>query len=735
MRSGPPPSIPAQDLRWESDAGAAGGSTSEGSLAPIAWTEEEMAPAARQTPAGTGADPAPTGLFDEGPSESDGPGDSEELRLWGAEEQSKVKTLPRTPAPAPRRRRSESAARPKKAPRRGRRVVAAISFVLVVLFLADLTYAGLALRGQLGDAAASLDAMRADLEAGRLAPARDALLEAAEKAESAEDLLAQPAIRVLGALPLAGEEADAIRGLVSLAQLVIDAARPGLDAAELLEYDEGAIGSTVYEDGRINLDLLAEVEPLLLDVERLLEEAAREANEIARPILPPIRSALEDARARVTDAASVASGGVSLLNALPRLTGAAGPRKYLLAFQALGEARATGGVAGLFGVLDARNGKLRLRRISSYGTIFARVPPETVPSWYVETYGVQGALDEWPQANLTPNFPVAARVMLEMYEQSFGRALDGVIAVDAVALASLMEGTGSFEVAGFGETITADNVVRILSSDAYTEFPTQRAQNAFLSELIRTFWGRIESGEVDVQALARGVGEAVGTQHLKIFVTDQKARRELEALEADGSLERFGANLQTVFTNNYGVNKVDYFLHRKIDTRIEIGRGGDLRVRTRVTLRNDAPDGPPSDLLGGIEKNLPPGTNRQTLSFLAPEGAKLGALRIDGDRGGSIEYTDSKHPVVWGVVTIPPGEKSVATLVYVVRAGATLEEDGGALSFTLLPQPMINPDELTATVVAPAGYSIVGGQSEDELVVNGPFNRPLTLTPRFERST
>ncbi len=728
--------MPGHALRWEGDAAAASARAAlsrEGGPAPLAWTQEESG-------ANEGTGPAPSEeardaiSFDEAGADDVTLPAREEVRLWTSEEETRVKTLPRAAPPAPQRRRTQQESRrPKKPARRGLRIVAGVCLLLVVLFLADLAYVGLSLRAELGDAATDLDSARTDLQAGRLPDAREAFESASANTESAEGLLGRPAMKILGALPLAGGEADAIRGIVSVANLVTDAGRPGLEAAQLLEYDDGAVGSTVYEDGRINLDLLAEAQPLLLEVESLLQEAARQASEIARPVLPPLRSALEDARARVSDAASVASGGVSLMRSLPRLTGGSGPRKYLLAFQALGEARATGGVAGLFGVLEARNGKLRLGRISSYRTIFATVAPNDVPSWYDRTYGIQGALDEWPQANLSPNFPVGARVMLEMYEQSFGRRLDGVIAVDAVALASLMQGTGSFDVAGFDETITSENVVRILSNDAYVDFPTQRSQNEFLSSLIRTFWDRIESGDVDVQALAQGVGDAVGTQHLKIFVTDQKVRQELEALEADGSIERFGTNLQAVFTNNYGVNKVDYYLQRKIDTRIEIGQGGDVRVKTEVRLRNDAPAGPRSDLLGGVENDLPPGTNRQTLSFLTPTGAKLGALRVDGKTGGSIVYSDSKHPVVWDVITIPPGEKSVVSLTYVVRGGASLDNDGGALSFTLLPQPMLNVDELTATVVAPGGYEIVGQDSSgEELVIDRAFDRVVTIGARFE---
>lgn len=731
----PPPAPVPQAIRWDADAARRRSQrlTEEGSLAALSWTEDEGGPVAAEAPSPSHHDDGAS-LFQAEEDDGGTGASSHAVRLWTDEEESKVKTLPRTPTATPRSRRSsQDSRRPKKARRRGRRIAVWALGAVVVLFLCDLLYVGIVLRAQLTDAASHLDSLRTDLQAGRLAPARSALREAVSETDAADELLAHPALQVVAALPLVGGDADALQGIVAAARLVTDAAEPGLRAASLLDYKDGAIGSTVYEDGRINLDVLSETEPLLVQVEESLQDAEREVDEIGRAILPPIRTAVDDARDRVGEAASVATNAVSLLRTLPRLAGGNGERRYLLTFQALGEARATGGVAGLFGVLEARNGKIRLGRIDSYHRIFADVSPNLVPSWYRKTYGVQGALDEWPQANLSPNFPVDARVWLEMYRQTYGDELDGVIAVDAVALSSLMEGTGPFEIDGHDRPITSDNVVDVLSHDAYLDYPTQRTQNKFFSAVIRTFWDRIEEGDVDVEALARGVGEAAGTRHLTVFVKDQTARAQLEELEADGSIEGFGPNLQAVFSNNYAINKVDYYLHREIDTKIEIGDGGDLRVTTEVTLRNDAPDGPRSNLLGGIENNLPPGTNRQTVNFLVPVNAKVGGLTVDGKRGGSIQYIDSKHPIVWDVVTIPPGEESVVSLVYVVNGGASLSADGAELSFTLLPQPMLNVDELTATVFAPGGYVLSGGdESEKDLVVQGPFERPTTLTARFE---
>jgi hypothetical protein len=704
-------------------------------LGAIEWGPEESMKSGR---AHAAAEPEPANLFSEEAERSARDDKDAGLKLWTPEEESKVKTLLK-PATKKVRSSSRGVNQPESSPKKARKRVRllALTFVVVLslLFVADLVYVGVGLQLQLRDAAGHLDEMQGNLESGKLKDARSNLDAAKTETEEAQALLQQPAFKLLRAIPIAKDEAASIGAVVKAAGLVAEAGKPGIRVASLLDYRGGTIGGNLYNEGRINLDLLAAAEPLLSNARDSLDAAAQEVNSAGHPLLPPLRSAIATAGDRVRDARVVAGHAVSLLHVLPRLTGGAGPRRYLLAFQALGEARATGGVVGLYGVLDANNGKLRLGRVQPYSNIvFNRVAPDLVPSWYQKAYGLQGALREWPQANLSPNFPVDARVMLEMYRQSTGELLDGVVAVDPVALSSLMQGTGSFDVPGFDETITAENVVRILSEDAYLAFDTKSQQNRFLARLVRTFWSRIETGTLDAQALAHGVGEAVTSQHLKIFVGGPD-RIELQNLHADGSIQRFGSNLQAIFHNNYGVNKVDYYLHRTIETRVEVEAGGDLRVETRVELRNDAPTGEASDLLGGIDNDLAPGTNRMTLNFVTPTGAKMRRLIVDGRTLRPLVYSDSKHPTTWDVISIPPGAESVATLVYIVPRGASLGSEEGNLLFSFLPQPSLNVEDFTLTVVPPAGYTIDDPSvRDDSFMMHRELDAPLTVRVDFTRS-
>jgi len=74
----------------------------------------------------------------------------------------------------------------------------------------------------------------------------------------------------------------------------------------------------------------------------------------------------------------------------------------------------------------------------------------------------------YPQdVNLSPDFPTAAALFAKMYTGRTGTAVDGVVAIDPVALSYLLEGTGPVDV-GDGVVLTSDTVVPVLLSTRCT---------------------------------------------------------------------------------------------------------------------------------------------------------------------------------------------------------------------------------------------------------------------------
>ncbi|MFC7483852.1 DUF4012 domain-containing protein [Luedemannella flava] len=237
--------------------------------------------------------------------------------------------------------------------------------------------------------------------------------------------------------------------VATIARVLDDLSRRGLpelaDVAATL--DPAAL---TPRHGRMDVGPLRRAEPAL----RVADAAVRRArDEIAAVpvtgLAGPVAAAVAELRAGLTRAAAMTTTGVRAARLLPGMLGADGPRTYLVLFQNLAEARATGGIPGAFAVIRADRGAVRLVRTGTAARdLRVFLPPvarlsETARSLYTERPAIFPA-----DVNVSPDFPTAARLIREMYRLRTGQTVDGVIATDPVALAYLLSATGPLRVSG-----------------------------------------------------------------------------------------------------------------------------------------------------------------------------------------------------------------------------------------------------------------------------------------------
>lgn len=709
------------------------------------WRDDEGAGPAPDDPAAT-PPPPPLWKRHEGRPAA---GEDRGGAVWRGDEGRK--TSAPSPVPAPPVRRVPVPARPAAArPRRRASRRASVVrtglltlLLLAVLLAADGIYAGLKLKSALQESARRLEQGVELFREGDIATAREELDEALDRASEAEDLARHPSVVLATVLPVIGRDARATVAIVEAGHEVATAGLAAADGASLLGLDRDGFAESVFAGGRVDLEPLdAAAEPVARAADAL-ERARRYLAAAPRPNVELIRTSLADGIERVDEALDVARKGRALVTSLPGLLGGESDRRYLLVFQTPSEARGGGGVAGLYGIVDASNGALRLGRIEPYYELFRpRRDPVDAPGWFAASYGAQGALTEWPQANVSPNFPAVARVMAEMYEAESGRSVDGVLAMDPVALASLMRATGPLDVpggpGGGPVSVTSENVVELLLHDSYLGFPTEASQDSFLTEVVDRFWSRLRSDGVDARALGEGVAEAVDTQHLKAWVVPRAEQDALAELGLPGAYPGTGPQTQLVFNNNYGINKVDYFLERSITSTVELSADGAAHVTTSVEMHNGAPRGPRSLLLGLSGNGTPAGTNRMMLSFLLPEGASVTSLSVGGSERSPLFYDDEGHPVAWLVTDVPAGGSEAATLTYDVEGAASFDGRIGDYELSFVPQATVNPDEITVTLIPPDGFSfgrvegaVIG--SDGTATVTGVLAEPLEVSASIGR--
>lgn len=618
-----------------------------------------------------------------------------------------------------------------------------IFLLLGLLFLLDIVGASALAAFQLNQASDSLAGAARSLRRGDIDAASASVTAAGDAAGAARWFTQHPGFAVLGWLPGLDRDADALRDLIEVSRLgsalaetfVADLRRlgagpegndqdsgdgPGADATTGADGsgDEG-LASVIYDDGAIDLDAVDEIAAIAAALDDMVGGARALLADDRAVTLPPLGRAVERARSRLDSLAQVAEDAGTLAELLPSFVGRDEPRRYLLALQSPSEARGGGGLIGVHGLLSAIDGRISLTEVGPIEDLGPRVArPVDAPREFAETYGPLSSLNDWRQANLSPNFPDTSEVLLNLYERVRGERLDGVVAMDPIALGELTRGTGPIAAPGWNKEITSNSARRLLLFEIYRRFVHQeRKQNAYLRALVDELWSRIESADVDAVGLVEGFQAATRKHHIKIYSSDPDEQALLTDLGLTADPDTVDGHLQMAFNNNNSGNKLDFFLHRTQDISIELGSDGSARVTTSIELTNDLPKrGQRAVARAGVRTGLDFGHSRMSIHFLLPQGATGAHLTVDGERRRHFTGRDSGAPMVWDIIEIAPEATATVGVTYEIPADADAD---GRFLFTLWPQATARPDRYSLAVVGPDGHRTTR---------SGRLKTPVTVT-------
>lgn len=617
---------------------------------------------------------------------------------------------------------------------RGLRFVLALGLVLALL-AADGVYAGLRFRSSFKAAACNLKRATDRIEDLDLDRGIERLRMAEELVAASRGYLGHPAVAVATYVPWMSSNVRALKSLSGVAREAVQAGLGGAAAAETMGLaGEGSL-SALYKDGQVQFDTLAEGSAAITEALERLDRAEEILEGSPRPSIGQIRSAFFGAQRIVRDALAQLTGARDVLDALPGLLGANGPRRYFLAFQTPSEARGGGGLVGVYGVLNAEDGRLDLEKVAPIRELVPKLEGVvTGPDWFKDLYGRIGGLNEWRSANMSPSFPSVARVLLRMYLKATGERLDGVIAMDPFVVQQLTRGTGPVRAEGLDVDVGPDNAERVLLHDIYVEFAGREdEQNAYLRDLVDQLWKKLGRGEVDGTELAKGLAEAIRTQHLRMFTLVPTEAKALDETGLSGDPTFYGPHVQTVFHNNFAANKIDYFIQRTQKVSVVITEDGDAQIVTTLSIANNAPRGDRSLLKKSDLNEIPSGVSRMGVFFSIPEGAEIrefftGAIQNTFFRG----LESGIYPTAWKLVDAQVQETIQLAISYTVPDMVSFVEDEGLFELTLLPQVLVNPDRLDLRVVPPDGFRM--GRNEpgarygtEPFTFEGELKAPKTL--------
>ena len=508
------------------------------------------------------------------------------------------------------------------------------------------------------------------------------------------------------ALPVMGHNARAIQAMASSAA---ELSRQGEEAAAKADVDQITV-----DGGRLDLERVRALEEPLVDVASALERAAARMDAVDSAWLAaPVVERVDRVQHEVADAQPDARLAADAVRVVPAIFGGDGESRWLVAFTTPVEARGRTGFMGNYAELTAIDGDVdmpRFGRILELELGGTPSPQRTLsgPADFIARWGRYQPSATWRNLTMSPDFPSVGQVMTELYPQSGGRPVDGVIAIDPIALAALLEFTGPVEVPGVAEPLTAENAAEFMLFEQYVELPDSGERVDVLENLARTVFDHLTSGELPAPGVVADVlGPAVRDGHIQLYSSHPEQQRLFTEIDADGALPTVDGDFLAVVNSNATGNKIDRFLSRDIDYRATWDpASGEVAATLSVSLVNDAPSaGLPEYILGNAldeeGEDLPPGTNRTHLSLYSPfllEGADLDgqplaiSAEVERDRYAYSLFLD-----------IPPeGGARVVTL----RLRGTIPVDGDGYRLDVAGQPLVTPDDVRVTVESTGGGTL-----------------------------
>ncbi len=515
--------------------------------------------------------------------------------------------------------------------------------------------------------------------------------------------------KVWAAVPVAGTAVDDERHLVSALDETTQVAQLGVQIYPLVSGDS----STLVKGDRIDLPTLKVVAAKATAIGPHLDQALADLGQV-KGTTPLVGGSIDHATTTALDylqpLQQTYHDAGSLLQVLPQVVGADGPRTYLLAMLNPAEERYSGGAALTFTTLRADHGAL------SFGT--------TVNA---EDLNQRGAAQSWTpvkgnvfhrssaplrvtSATFSPWWSVSGEELLRGYRAAFpGPPLNGLIGIDLQGLADLFSITGPVDVPLAGK-VGAGNLVQVLAG-SYDRFPSVEARHELNLSLVPLFREKFLQGG-HLSAKVSALRKAAEGRHFFTYFRSARVQRRFARLGLSGNLSATPYDYVGVFSQNLNGSKVDYWQRRAVTSTVQLKANGSAQVHLHVAVRNASPpyeQAEPDPGIGYFTRLL--GTR---IGVFLPRHADYESAELDGKPVSPTVHRPKVAGVrnrkyVEGTLSLQRGQTGSMDVDYQVPRAADVESSTSMVyRLAVDPQDLVTPETLHVQVTWPSGFHATG---------------------------
>ena len=270
-------------------------------------------------------------------------------------------------------------------------------------------------------------------------------------------------------------------------------------------------------------------------------------------------------------------------------------RRFLFLLQNNTELRPGGGFLGQYAIVKVKNGEVTSSFFEDANLldqkITANVPP---PYPFKRLLGIKNW--KFRDSNFSPDFPTNAEKAKYFYRLAGGSTtFDGVIAVDADVMKSVLALTGPITVPGYPETYTSENVVMALEEKvekAYImdpELDTQARKDVMQKMTPLIIEKLFTLG--NITKIAEMVHNELKNKDIMINFTDPELQKLVDSVYWNGKVaDTWGGDYLMMVDANMGAMKTDYYMRRSISYDVDFTQPKPV-VTLNISYKNTAPSG------------------------------------------------------------------------------------------------------------------------------------------------
>ncbi len=522
---------------------------------------------------------------------------------------------------------------------------------------------------------ASLVSVRDDLDAAeRALPSadfdvtdRDSLNEfasgldsASERSGSAARTLESWHLRLWGPVPVVGRQIRAVGDMASSVSSVLEPVASLADEARRLPERRS----------------MAERIDALERIGELADEANRRS--IGADLGPTdgLHTLVADARVRVeTELGEVADETERVRDAADGLASMLRGGTYVLLGANNAEMQLGSGMPLSVGVVTIDQGEFSVDAFGPSEDRFPVIGAEIVDPDLADRWGFLSPANDYRKLALTARFDdVVGPQTLEMFRADDGRRLDGVIALDAVVLAGVLDVVGGIEVDGV--QLDSSTALPYLLEEQYVEFDgvDRTLRRDRLSVIASAVTERLSEGDWDPLDLVGALAEHAVAGRVRLYSVDATQQSAWRVLGVDGSVDAASTG---VFLLNLGASKLDPFVSLSVD----VAKPGDRQLIYEITVSNRSPAGLPGYATGPWDQLglAGPGDYLGRLAIYVPAGTA--SVRFEPDRTLEVFGPDGEVGLIVTRLELARGEER--------RLRVALDLDRSYDSLTIVPSARV----------------------------------------------